>query len=117
MNKRIRKKKRLGEFYEPFLIVKSHFNRTLTDKEVDYFIDSVIDFCDSNRIHFGCGVTCYTSFEYMFDNLKHYKDRFTPEKRIKLLWFLNNFEFIDVIEYVNYIENEKQELEYFNSCN
>ena len=114
MNKRIRKKKRIGEFYEPFYIVKTHFNRTLTSEEVDKFVDCIIDFCDNNKIGFPCGITCHNSFDYMFGSLRHYKDRFTPVKRVELLVFLNSFPFIDVIEYVKYIENEKEELEYFN---
>ena len=119
MNKRIRKKKRVKEFYEPFLIIKGSFQKELTDKEVDDFIDRVCEMSDTLKTCFG-GCTTNSDFDYHFSGYRYYRDRMTLEKRDKIYEYLmflktdDNDYYVKEVTEMKYIQNEKEEKEDFN---
>jgi len=93
MKKRLRKKLRLGEFYELVLHVNGVFVGTLDDEQVDRFIDEMCDFVDE----IGCtfvGITDCNTFDYHFMGLYKYKNRLTMEQEDKVWHKLDGYGFI-----------------------
>jgi len=84
MKKRLRKKGRLGEFYELILHVNGKFSKTLTKEEIDNFLDEMCDFVDE----IGCtfiGVTNEESFHHSYMGLYKYRNRLTREQT-DMIW-------------------------------
>lgn len=114
MNKRIRKKHRIKEFYEPYLIMKGEFNRELTSEEVDEFVDSVIDFCDENEIKFTCGSTCLKDFNYSFCGGYKYRDKLNDKKIGLIAFYILHHKYVYKHSVQSIIlKSEEDELKYF----
>lgn len=117
MNKRIRKKHRIKEFYEPYLIIKGKFNRELTSDEVDEFVDSIIDFCDDyedGQVMFPCGMTSHNDFNYSFCGGYKYRDRLTDKKMIDISDYITTHKFVNINSvFGTVLRNEEDENEHF----
>ena len=55
MKKRLRKKRRLGEFREDCFELTFEMSPTLNDVEIDLLTDAFIDMIESNKLQFGGG--------------------------------------------------------------
>jgi len=73
MNRRIRKKKKVGEFIQYGFLV--NFNTSRTDAEVDELIDGMIQLCEANNLAMGGGGSLKvegvpSEFEFGFSGVK-----------------------------------------------
>lgn len=111
MKKRLRKKKRIYEFFEPFFEVSGEYAQDVSDEIIDRTLDELCDLVDSLNIDFygnlsGCG---FFSNDYLHPITKEQKqiiydffDKMFEEKVITI------FNFHDTIDtYQKYLQWEK----------
>ncbi len=108
MKKRIRKKLRIKEFYEPIVLVKGYFIKELNNEELDLHIDQMCDYSDKNLISFNGTTWSHKFHYYLFGNGK-YKDRIRSNKLYDLIHFLENSEHIDYISWCVIASQEQED--------
>jgi len=111
VKKRLRKKLRIKEFFEPYIAIKGTFETILSNKQMDCFIDEICSIIDSNNATFGGGCNPET-FEYVISQRgKYYKNRLTNMQIDKIVIDIVNQSFIKAIEY-KIIACEEDEIKY-----
>jgi uncharacterized protein YggL (DUF469 family) len=95
MKKRVAKKRGLQDYREELISVQIEFNKTLSDEEIDMFIDELIEFTDKRKYGWGGRVFPDDAFLMFHTMSKYWKNRLTSKDCYVLEEFLiGNFDFI-----------------------
>ena len=114
MKKRLRKKLRVKEFFEPYCIIRGDFFEELSEEKMDEILDAFIEVVEA--LDFGCcGCTSPTDFDYTVGS--HKKEKLSKNDAIYLNAFLiNNYGLYIKSSELIYVDNEKNEDLYWKNC-